>query len=81
MSSNDSSVDDHTPENERMVREAALDQTIENSFPASDPPSTNPNPYDQDALAEAEPARERGDRVTVVHRARRAGAGASRGRP
>lgn len=35
-----------TADEERRAREAALDQTIECSFPASDPPSTNPNPYD-----------------------------------
>ena len=40
----------HTPEEERRIREAALDQTVEASFPASDPPSTNPNPDDHDAL-------------------------------
>ena len=34
----------HTPEQERFRREAALDETIEQSFPASDPPSTDPNP-------------------------------------
>jgi len=34
----------HTPEEERRIREAALDQTIAESFPASDPPSTVPNP-------------------------------------
>jgi hypothetical protein len=34
----------HTPEEERRIREAALDHTIEESFPASDPPSTDPNP-------------------------------------
>ena len=39
----------HTPEEERMIREAALDQTIEGSFPASDPPSSNPNPDDHAA--------------------------------
>lgn len=33
-----------TPEKERKIREASLDQTIKDSFPASDPPSTNPNP-------------------------------------
>ncbi len=37
-------VDSHTPERERLRREAALDDTIEQSFPASDPPSTDPNP-------------------------------------
>ena len=40
----------HTPEEERRIREAALDQTIADSFPASDPPSTDPNPDDHSAL-------------------------------
>ena len=40
----------HTPEEERKIREAALDQTIESSFPASDAPSTNPNPDDHAAV-------------------------------
>jgi hypothetical protein len=40
----------HTPEEERTIREAALDQTIKASFPASDPPSSNPNPDDHDAV-------------------------------
>lgn len=40
----------HSPAEEREIREAALDKTIEDSFPASDPPSTNPNPDDHDAL-------------------------------
>jgi hypothetical protein len=31
-------------EQERRLREAALDQTIAETFPASDPLSTNPNP-------------------------------------
>jgi len=39
----------HTPEEERRIRDAALDRTIEETFPASDPPSTLPNP-DDDAL-------------------------------
>jgi hypothetical protein len=43
----------HTPAEERAIREAALDQTIESSFPASDPPSTTPNPDDHDALPDA----------------------------
>jgi hypothetical protein len=34
------------PEEERRIREAALDQTIEGTFPASDPLSTVPNPHD-----------------------------------
>jgi hypothetical protein len=41
----------HTPEEERKIREAALDETVEGSFPASDPPSSNPNPDDHDAIA------------------------------
>jgi hypothetical protein len=40
----------HTPEEERAIREAALDETIEASFPASDPPSSDPNPDDHAAL-------------------------------
>ena len=41
---------DHTPEEERRIREAALDKTIADSFPASDPPSTVPNPDDDSVL-------------------------------
>jgi len=40
----------HTPAEERKIREAALDQTLEGSFPASDPSSSNPNPDDHDAI-------------------------------
>jgi fructose-1,6-bisphosphatase I len=39
----------HTPQEEDEIREAALDRTIEGSFPASDPPSSIPNPYDHEA--------------------------------
>jgi hypothetical protein len=39
---------DHTPEEERKIREAALDETIAETFPASDPPSTIPNPDEHD---------------------------------
>jgi hypothetical protein len=42
----------HTPDEERKIRDAALDQTVENSFPASDPPSTIPNPDDDEVLEE-----------------------------
>ena len=41
---------DHTPAEERQIRDAALDQTIEASFPASDPPSSMPNPDDHSAV-------------------------------
>ena len=40
----------HTPEEERRIREAALDETLADSFPASDPPSSNPNPDDHSAI-------------------------------
>jgi len=40
----------HTPAEERRIREATLDRTIEDSFPASDPPSTDPNPDDDTVL-------------------------------
>lgn len=49
----------HTPEEQRRIREAALDRTIAESFPASDPPSSNPNPYDLSALDEREVSGER----------------------
>lgn len=44
---------DHTPAEEREIREAALDETIEESFPASDPPSSIPNPDDHEAVERA----------------------------
>jgi hypothetical protein len=40
----------HTAEEERRIREAALDKTIADSFPASDPPSTDPNPDDHSVV-------------------------------
>lgn len=40
---------DRTQEDERRFREAGLDKTLAASFPASDPPSTLPNPEDDDA--------------------------------
>ena len=46
----------HTPEEERRIREAALDNTIEASFPASDPPSSDPNPDDHSAIERERPA-------------------------
>ena len=36
---------------ERRLRDAGLDKTIEDSFPASDPPSTDPDPIDREAAA------------------------------
>jgi hypothetical protein len=40
----------HTPEEEEQIRDAALDETLEASFPASDPPSSIPNPDEDEAL-------------------------------
>src|SRR5690349_16288311 len=34
----------HSPAEERRIREAALDETLADTFPASDPPSSIPNP-------------------------------------
>ena len=48
----------HTPDEERQIRDAALDQTIEGSFHASDPPSSNPNPDDHAALERLLPKEE-----------------------
>ncbi len=41
---------EHTEEVQRRLREAALDRTLAQSFPASDPPSTLPNPEDESLL-------------------------------
>jgi hypothetical protein len=40
----------HTPEEERRIREAALDETLAGSFPASDPSSSIPNPDEDEVL-------------------------------
>lgn len=45
----------HTPAEEERIRDAALDETIAESFPASDPPSSIPNPDQPDALDEMAP--------------------------
>jgi hypothetical protein len=37
-----------TPDDEWRIREAGLDDTIAASFPASDPPSSDPNPEADD---------------------------------
>jgi len=51
----------HSPEEERRIREAALDKTIEDSFPASDPPSSDPNPDDDEALPDGPPPADAAD--------------------
>jgi len=46
---------EHSPEEERQIREAALDETIADSFPASDPASSDPNPDDHAAFERTRP--------------------------
>jgi hypothetical protein len=59
---------DHTPEEEHRIREAALDETIAESFPASDPPSSLPNPDEHDAEGSGvEPADESQSLVSERH--------------
>jgi hypothetical protein len=52
---------DRTQEDERRFREAGLDKTLADSFPASDPPSTLPNPED-DRARESRPQTTAGTR-------------------
>jgi len=66
--SSDDTTHQHTPEEEREIREAALDRTIEGSFPASDPPSSNPNPDDHSALEDQNPRDEQTNTVSSDHR-------------
>ncbi len=40
--------DEAVGNDERLRRERMLDQTLADSFPASDPPSTDPNPCPED---------------------------------
>ena len=49
----------HTRDEERRIREAALDETLAGTFPASDAPSTLPNPDDDDAAGLIVPAEPR----------------------
>jgi hypothetical protein len=46
----DAGAHQHSEAEERRIREAALDETIEASFPASDPPSSDPNPEAHDGV-------------------------------
>jgi hypothetical protein len=52
----DRSRHEHSAEEERRIREAALDETIAASFPASDPLSTDPNPDNDEAIESENPA-------------------------
>ena len=44
-------LDDSEAEEHRKREEESLDKTIEDSFPASDPPSSIPNPDDDEENA------------------------------
>lgn len=46
------------PALERVAREAGLDETIEQTFPASDPPSSIPNPCEYDLVNDADLAKQ-----------------------
>ena len=65
--SSDDSKHQRTPNEEREIREAALDQTIEGSFPASDPPSSNPNPDDHAALERQDSEEEQTNTASPEH--------------
>ena len=59
----------HTPEEEHRIREAALDETIAESFPASDPASSLPNPDEHDAEGSGvEPAEDSRPRASTPDR-------------
>ena len=47
----------HTAEEERRIRDAALDETLAQTFPASDAPSTLPNPEDDALLRDEQDSR------------------------
>ena len=42
--------EDRPVKNEQELREKMLDKTLADSFPTSDPPSTIPDPADEDSL-------------------------------
>ena len=65
--SSDDTEHQHTPDEEREIREAALDRTIEESFPASDPASSNPNPDDHSALERQHPKQEQPNTARPDH--------------
>lgn len=55
----------HTAEEEKRIRDAALDATIEATFPASDPPSSLPNPDADDVITdEGDTRRDESDRTS-----------------
>jgi hypothetical protein len=74
----DSASRSRPAERERLRREAALDETIEQSFPASDPPSSNPNPDSHTAITPNEredPLKKRRSTIAKRHDVSRADRG------
>jgi hypothetical protein len=59
-------------DDERRQREAGLDETLAESFPASDPPSTDPAPTARVAAGDEQPSR-RGPRTLTIALASAAG--------
>lgn len=52
----------HSPAEERRIRDAALDETLANTFPASDPPSSIPDPDEHDLMDEGQEQTENSSR-------------------
>jgi hypothetical protein len=44
--------EDRSAEHKHEIREKMLDKTLADSFPTSDPPSSIPNPEEEDSLSE-----------------------------
>ncbi len=51
----DTPTQDDWSDEERRLKEAGLDDTIAATFPASDPPSSLPNPYLRDGVSDGAP--------------------------
>jgi len=58
----------HTPDEERRIRDAALDETLADTFPASDPLSSDPNPDDDTVLDTPDAGDDRSARQAVASR-------------
>jgi len=56
----------HTPDEERRIRDAALDETLADTFPASDPLSSDPNPDDDTVLDTPDPGEGRSEREAAA---------------
>jgi hypothetical protein len=61
MSAFESKDRKHATEDEKKKREEGLDRTVEQSFPASDPPSSIPDPDDDELAEPSQPDEEQGE--------------------